>query len=165
VKNRIRNFRLLLVCVLFCAATATGARAENSDRTQVGHDITVAPGEEIGEATCIGCSVRVRGHVSGDVTSIGGSILIEDQGQIDGDATTLGGGIHLAQSAKVTGDVTVLGGRIRRDPSASIDGDVTNFSSPWIVPMILIPLGFIGGVIALIVWVIRRIMRPSLAAA
>lgn len=164
--NRMWRCRLPLICVLFCAATTTAAIAGDSrDRTQIGHDISVAPGEEIGEATCIGCSVHVRGHVSGDVTTIGGSIVVEGQGQIDGDATTLGAGVRLGQSAKVNGDVTVLGGRIRRDPSAAIGGDVTDFSSPWIVPMILIPFAFVGGMIALFVWLIRRIMRRSLPAA
>jgi hypothetical protein len=126
----------------------------------------VAPGEEIGEATCFGCSVRVRGHVSGDVTTFGGSIVVEDQGAIGGDATTFGGGIRLEQQAKVGGDLTVFGGRIRRDPQASVGGDTTNFGGPgWLILVIVVPLAVLGGLIALVIFAIRRITRPSLPAA
>jgi hypothetical protein len=167
VKNRILCLFLTFVALFFCAGLSTAALADSSrDRTQVGHDINIPPGEEVDDATCVGCSVRVRGHVSGDVTTFGGSIVVEDQGEIGGDATTFGGSVRLDPQVKVNGDVTVFGGRIRRDPSASIGGDVTNFGGPgWIVLIILVPFAALGGLIALIVWLIRRAARPSLPAA
>src|SRR5208282_2388070 len=116
VKNRIR--RLLPLVLLFCASTA--AFAASSDRTQFGHDITVAAGEQISEVTCFGCSVRIRGQVNGDVTTFGGAIILEDQGHIGGDATVLGGGARLDGKATVKGDLTVFGGRVRREPTASV---------------------------------------------
>jgi|SRR5208282_589176 len=162
VKNRIR--RLLPLVLLFCASTA--AFAASSDRTQFGHDITVAAGEQISQATCFGCSVRIRGQVNGDVTTFGGSIVVEDQGQIGGDATTLGGSVRLDGKAAVKGDLTVFGGRIRRDPLATVHGDVTNFSGVGSILLLLIlPLLFLAGVVALIVWIVRRLTRPSLPAA
>ncbi len=65
------------------------------DRTQFGHRITIGPGEEVSDVTCFGCSVHVRGHVAGDVTTFGGSVVVEDQGQIDGDLTTFDGDLRL----------------------------------------------------------------------
>jgi hypothetical protein len=167
VKNRIGRLLPLIVLVLFCACASTAALAGASgDRTQFGHDINVAPGEQISEVTCFGCSVRVRGQVNGDVTTFGGSIVVEDEGQIGGDATTFGGGVRLDGKAAVKGDLTVFGGRVRRDPSASVGGDVTNFGSVISVLMIVVmPLLFVGGIVALIIWIVRRATRPSLPAA
>src|SRR6266536_350508 len=82
---------LIFVAILSSAAFADGSR----DRTQVGHSISIGPGEEVTDATCFGCSIRVRGHISGDVTAFGGSVMVEDQGQVNGDATVFGGDIRL----------------------------------------------------------------------
>ncbi len=159
------TFRFLsrLLCLLFCVSIATLALADGQhDRTQLGHNIVIGPGEEVSEATCFGCSIRVRGHVEGDVTTFGGSIVVEDPGQIGGDATTFGGEIRLDKSVSVGGDVTVFGGRLRRDPAASVGGDVTNMGGPgWIVLIVLLPMIFLGLFVALIVWVIRRLLRPA----
>ena len=158
------RLRWALLILLFCGALSSAAFAD-SDRTQVGHTINVGPGEEVGEATCFGCSIRVRGHVDGDVTAFGGSILIEDQGQVKGDATAFGGDVRLDKAAAISGDVTVFGGRVRRDPTASVGGDVNNFGGAgWILLIVVLPLAFIGAFLALIVWLVRRLTRHSVPA-
>ncbi len=141
-----------------CAA----ARGNNaSDRTQFGRSISVAPGEEVSEATCFGCSIRVRGHVAGDVTAFGGSIVVEDQGQVDGDATAFAGSMRLDDSGKVGGDVTVFGGQIHRAPGATLSGGVTVMGGPgWAVVIFAIPLLFLGLLIAFIFWLVQRVTRP-----
>lgn len=134
--------------------------------TQVGNNINIGADEEVSDATCFGCSIRVRGHVSGDVTAFGGSVVVEDQGQVGGDATVFGGDIRIDKEAKVARDVTVFGGRIRRDPASTVGGDVTTMGGPgWIVLIFLVPLIFLGLFVALIVWLIRRLTRPSVPAA
>jgi len=155
-----------LLAGLFLLAISTFALAnESSDRTQVGHDITIGPDEEVSDATCFGCSVRVRGHVTSDVTVFGGSIVVEDQGEIGGDVTTFGGGVRLDKEARLGGDLTVIGGQIRRDPASSVAGDVTNFAgSIWLFLIFGLPLVILGGIIALIVLLVRRLMQPSLPA-
>jgi len=141
-----------------CAAV----RGNNaSDRTQFGRSISVAPGEEVSEATCFGCSIRVRGHVAGDVTAFGGSIVVEDQGQVDGDATAFAGSMRLDDSGKVGGDVTVFGGQIHRAPGATLSGGVTVMGGPgWAVVIFAIPLLFLGLLIAFIFWLVQRVTRP-----
>lgn len=153
--------------LLLVLATATGAFADGShDRTQVGRDITVGPDEQVSDATCFGCSVHIRGQVTGDVTTFGGSIVIEDRGQVGGDATTFGGDIRLDKEVKVSGDVTVFGGRVRRDPAAKVGGDVTNMGGPgWMILIFVIPLFFFALFVALIVWLIRLLLRPRAATA
>lgn len=161
----VRRLGVLSAGLIFFLALSTAAFA-NHDRTQVGHTISVGPDEEVSDATCFGCSIRVRGRVTGDVTAFGGSIVIEDQGQVNGDATVFGGDIRIDKAAKIARDVTVFGGRIRRDPASSVGGDVTTMGGPgWIVLIFLVPLIFVGLFVALIVWLIRRLMRPQVAAA
>jgi hypothetical protein len=157
----------LFIGLLFLVVVALSSAAfADRDRTQVGHTINIGPDEEVGDATCFGCSIRVRGHVSGDVTAFGGSVVVEDQGQVGGDATVFGGDIRIDKAAKVSHDVTVFGGRIRRDPSAEVGGDVTTMGGPgWLFLIFLMPLIFLGMFIALIVWIIRRLLRPSISVA
>ncbi|MGP0017755.1 MAG: hypothetical protein ACLPHP_04230 [Candidatus Sulfotelmatobacter sp.] len=158
--------RLSAWFLLVVAFTAAAFGASLHERTQTGHNISVGPGEEVSEATCFGCSIRVRGHVAGDVTAFGGSIVIEDQGQVGGDATTFGGDIRLDKDVSVKGDVTVFGGRIRRDPAATVGGDTTNMGGPgWVVLIFLLPLVFLGLFVVLIVWFIRRLLRPATPVA
>jgi flagellar biogenesis protein FliO len=65
----------------------------------------------------------------------------------------------------VSGDVTVFGGKVRRDPSATVGGEVTNMSGAgWMILIVVLPLVFLGAIIALIVWLVRRLMRPSVPA-
>lgn len=161
----VRRLRLLSAGLIFVVALS-GAAFGDSDRTHVGNNISIGPDEEVSDATCFGCSIRVRGHVSGDVTAFGGSIVVEDQGQVNGDASAFGGDIRIDKEAKVAHDVAVFGGRIRRDPAATVGGDVTTIGGPgWIFLIFLTPLIFLGLFVALIVWVIRRLLRPSVPAA
>ena len=166
MKDRVFRYRLPIACLILCVAVSSAAFADDDqDRTQVGRNISVSPGQEVTDATCFGCSIRVRGHVSGDVTAFGGSVSVEDQGQVGGDITTFGGGIRLEKEVKVSGDITVFGGRLHRDPAATVGGDATTFGGPgWIVVILGIPLVLLGMFVALVVWVIRRLLRRSVPA-
>lgn len=163
-----RAFRLQVICttLLFCLVSSSAAIAETPDRTHFGNAIRVSAGEETGELTCFGCSIYVRGHVMGDVTAFGGSVVLEDQGEIDGDTTVFAGGLRLAKEAKVGGDVAVFGGRIRRETGSSIGGEVSNFAGPvWLLLIFVLPFLVLGLFIFLVVWLIRRLMRPAVPAA
>jgi hypothetical protein len=165
MRSHVPGLRLISAGLFFFVALTSSAFADH-DRTQVGHTISVGPDEEVGDATCFGCSIRVRGRVAGDVTAFGGSIVVEDQGQVGGDATAFGGDIRVDKEAKIARDVTVFGGRIHRDPGSAVGGDVTTMGGPgWMFLIFLLPLIFLGLVVALIVWLIRRLMKPSVPAA
>ena len=162
------SFARLLSTAVISAALMVGlsgvASAEAPhDRTQFGRDISVAPGEEVSEVTCFACSVRIRGKVKTDVTTFGGNIVVEDQGDISGDTTAFGGDVHLDQGAKVSA-VTVFGGRLYRDPTTSVNGDITTFTGTvWLFLIFVLPFIMLGAFIALIVWIVRRLMRPAVA--
>jgi len=168
--HRVSQHRLpgvAVACFLIILILPTVAFAKtNPDRTQFGHNITVGPNEAVSDVTCIGCSIRIRGQVSGDATSIGGSIFIEEQGQVAGDVTAVAGNARLDKEVKVAGDVTVVGGELRRDPEASVAGDVTNVGGRgWIIPILLVPLVLFGLLIAFVVWLIQRLSRPAAVPA
>jgi hypothetical protein len=108
----------------------------------------------------------VQGHVTSDVTTFGGSVILEDDAEVAGDLTTFGGNVRIEGPAKVNGDVAVFGGRLYRDPSSTVGGDVTNFGSGfWTFFIFGLPLIFLGAFIALIVWLVRMLVRPRIAVA
>lgn len=156
----------LIASILFWLTLSTAAfAAAKPDITHFGSDISIAAGQDVGEATCFGCTVHVRGHITGDVTVFGGNIVVEGPGQIGGDATAFMGGVRLDHGVSIAGDVTVFGGRIRRDPSASIGGEITNFAGiGWMVLILGVPLAFLAGCVVLIVWLVRRVTRTALPA-
>jgi hypothetical protein len=159
---------LFSICLLtaLVALSATMFAQSAPDRTQFGHDVNVGPGETVTEVTCFACSVYVRGRVTSDVTVMGGHVVVEEGGEIKGDTTVLVGGVRLDDGARVGGDLTVFGGGVRREGTSSVAGDITDFNSAiWLILIFGLPLAIIGGVIALLVLLVRRLLRPAYAAA
>jgi len=161
----------LVGAFLFClvvpsvALSLTASAKDNPSYTQFGHNINVGPSDEVSDLTCLGCSIHVRGLVAGDVTTVGGSITIEDQAQVAGDVTSVGGNLRLTKEAKVAGDVTVVGGHLQRDPQVSISGDVTSLSGRgWFLLIFVVPLMLLGLFVAFVIWLIQRLRTPSVPA-
>src|SRR5262249_45468208 len=103
---------------------------------------------------------------AGDVTTFGGSIILEDRGEIGGDVTAFAGDIRLGAATNAGGDVTVFGGQIRRDPAATIGGGVTSMTGKfWGVLSFMSPFVLLGVRIAFIVWLVRRMLRPAVPVA
>ena len=162
----MRSFsRLSLFLILGALTVSIPAFADGShDRTQFGHDIVVSSTDQATEVTCFGCSVHIRGQVSSDVTVFGGSVVIEENGQVGGETTVFGGDLRLDNGAEVS-TVTVFGGKVHRDPGATVTGDVTTFAGGaalWLFLVFGLPFVILGGLIALIIWLVRRYSRPSM---
>jgi hypothetical protein len=113
--------RLLTVIVLTLFPLMLRAQSA-ADRTSFGKDMVINAGENVDDAICYFCSIRVYGTLSGDAVALGGGI--EASGSIEGDALAAGGGVRLAAGARVNGDVTAVGGTLERAPQASVGGDV-----------------------------------------
>jgi len=155
----------VLLSILTISSLAFGEPSE--DRTHFRRNISVDANEEEGDVTCFGCSIHIKGHVMGDETSFGGSIIVEDNGRVEGDVTTIAGNMRIDKQVTINGDVTLLGGRLHRDPAATVGGDVTNLGAGgvWIVLIFLAPFAILGLFVAGIVWLIRRLLRPAVATA
>jgi hypothetical protein len=165
---RIRCCCLKWFGVALCWLLLSGLAFGATDRsyTKIGQNITVGPNEQVADLTCVACSIRVRGQVAGDVTAVGGSIVIESPAQVAGDITAVAGDVRLEQGVKIAGNATVVGGDLHRDPQATVAGDVTTMGGRgWVLPVLLAPFIVLGLLIALVVWLVQRARRPSLPAA
>ena len=159
-----RFFPLPAFCMFAILAlpSTTLAAGANPDRFQMNHDIHIQAGEKVGDVTCIGCSVYVRGQVSGDVTTIAGGVIAESGASIAGDVTTIAGSARVESGTQIAGDLTAIGGDLRRDPQASVAGDVTTVGGRgWVFLIFLVPFAVLGGIVALIIWLIQRSRRPA----
>jgi hypothetical protein len=159
----IKSARTILRILAVLALLAAPALAQKgSDRLQFNHDIFVDPEQKSGDLTCVNCSIFVRGEVAGDVTVVHGNVVVEQGSQVAGDVTVVLGDLRLQSAAHVAGDVTTVAGTVRRKPQASVAGDVTSLGGGvWVILIFLLPLAFVGGIIALIFWLIARIQKPT----
>ena len=157
----------LLCTILATAFSASPAFAKvSSDITQFGHDVRIEADQTADQVTCFGCSVYVRGQVAGDITTFGGNIVLEDGGMIAGEVTSFWGDVRAADNTKLAGDITVMGGSLRRQPTATVAGEVTTFQSRGLVLIILLsPFVVLGGIIALVIWLVRHNRRSTPAMA
>lgn len=159
--SRFAPFPAFCMAVIFLIPASLLA-ATNSDRTQFRRDIRIEADDRVGDVTCVGCSIRVRGHVTGDVTAVAGSIFAESGAAIAGDVTAVGGSVHAENGSEIGGDLTTIGGTLRREPQAAVAGDVTTMGGGgWVFMIFLMPFLLIGGIIALIIWMIQRSRHPA----
>ena len=153
-----------VLCIILATAFTTSpafAKA-GSDITQFGHDIRIEADQKVGQVTCFGCSDHVRGQVARDITTFGGSVILEEGGMIAGEVSSFWGDVRAGDNTRLAGDVSVFGGRLRRQPSAMVAGEVTVFVSRALTYLILIgPFVVLGALIALIVLLVRRNRRPA----
>ncbi|MBV8475681.1 MAG: hypothetical protein JO266_17545 [Acidobacteria bacterium] len=149
-----------LVLPLLVLSTAVCLAKSNPDRTQFGRDIHVAAGEKAADLVCVNCSIYVRGQVAGDATAVRGNIVVESGGEVAGDAVAVWGNIRAESGTKIAGDLTSIAGSIRRDPQSAAAGDVTALEgSKWLLAILVPPILFLGGIVALLIWLIERNRR------
>jgi hypothetical protein len=153
-------FGLLLNLVLVVGAPCFGR--SGSDYTQFGHDIRIGPEQNVGEVTCFNCSVYVRGNVGGDITTFHGSVVLEDNAAVGGEVTAFLGDLRADSGTKIGGDVTVFSGTVHRQQGAEIGGEVTTMDGAfWFFLIFIVPILFLIGIVALIVWLVQRNRRPA----
>jgi hypothetical protein len=157
-----RFFALYAFCILAVLLAPSTTLAANADRFQFNHDIRIQPNDEVGDVTCINCSIHVLGRVSGDVTTVNGNIVAEQGAAISGDVTAVRGDARIENGAQVAGDLTAIAGTVRRDPQATVGGDVTSMGGGgWVFLVFLLPFAVLGGIVALIIWLIQRSRQPA----
>ena len=161
------RFSALLICTLAVSLMPSVlAEAADRDRFQFNHDIRIGPDDKVADVTCVNCSVHVRGHVSGDVVAVHGNVMVEQGASIGGDLTAIAGNARLESGSQVAGDAVAVGGNVRRDPQATVGGDVASLGGEgWVFLVFLLPVAFLGGLVALIVWLIQRSRRPATVSA
>ena len=126
--------RILLIPLLFLCAFPLAAQQSQrnpEDRAQFFHDINIGPNGTANVVQCFGCNVHIRGHVTGDVLTIGGSIYIS--GLVDGNALAVGGHIESQAGGELRGHAAAVGGYVTQPGGGKIDRE--SVSTPYaIVP-------------------------------
>jgi len=166
-KSRSFHIAAIAVATMILAVAVAASAKDNPEYTHIGRTITIDADQQAGDVTCVACNIYIRGQVSGDVTALVGNIFMEDHGQVGGDVTAVAGSLRLDSTAKIGGDATVVGGEMRRVGSAEVGGDVTHvggFAWAWLLLIFLVPLAVLGGIIALIIWIVRRLTAHRLPA-
>jgi uncharacterized RDD family membrane protein YckC/cytoskeletal protein CcmA (bactofilin family) len=180
--------RLMIALLLMCAAGVAGRAGsaeaaadpsneasgrhhrdwndrQNRNLVSVGHDSTLAAGENaesvvsiFGSSTSAGDVVnvvsvfgdtKVTGSVEDAAVAVFGTTTID--GKVDGDAVAVLGNVELGPHAEIGGNVVSVLGTVRRDPAAIVHGDVHN-----------IFIGDFGGLTGLRVWITHCLLygRP-----
>ena len=139
-------FGTSLLAVLLMPTLAFASRG-GQDRVQVFQSIDVTTEQQVGDAVCIFCSIRMAGTANGDVVAVGG-------------------GIRLGEDASVAGDTVGLGGGVSRHPNATVKGSLVSQANPLIfiglfLGAVVIPLLPVALFIWLIVWLVRSNRRPQ----
>ena len=153
--NTCHRFALSSLLLLACSLPLFAASAP--DRTQFGRDIHIQAGERTADVTCFNCSIYFAGKAAGDVTAFHGNVLLESGAEVAGDVTAIWGNVRTESSTQIAGDLTAIAGAVRRDPQSTASGGVTSLEgTKWIFAMIVPPLVFLGGIIALVIWLVQR---------
>jgi len=154
-------FRYVAFTLMLLGSSGVIARADaNRDRFQTGRDIRVEADERVGDVTCLNCSIYIRGQVGGDVLTVHGNVVVYQGAQVGGDIASLVGNLRLETGAQVGGDVASIGGAVRRDSGVTVGGDVSAMpGAGWVLAIFVLPLLFLGGIIALIIWLVQRNRR------
>ncbi len=148
---------LAFLGVFLLSLYAPGLAASAPERTQFGSDIHVQPEERTSDVTCFNCSIYFAGKASGDVTAFHGHVVIEPGAEVAGDVTVFWGSVRTESGTQIAGDLTAIAGSAHRDAQSTIAGSVTSLQgSKWLLALVLPPLIFLGGIIALIIWLVQR---------
>jgi hypothetical protein len=123
--------RSLLILLLCGVPAAAQTKLRPKDRFRILRSITIEPGETVSDVQCFACSVLVRGHVTGDIITVGGDIVVE--GAVDGDALAAGGGVESRAQGKMSGNAIAVGGYVETKEGGAIGGKSLG------IPYVIIP--------------------------
>jgi hypothetical protein len=118
----VRYHAGVLPALVVGLALSGAAEVAAEDRVHCLWDVVVSRDEIVGDAVCIGCSIRVDGSVQGDAVSILGDLDVA--GTVGGEAVASGGAVRLARSASVGEDAVAIGGAVSLEPGARVAGEV-----------------------------------------
>jgi hypothetical protein len=146
--------RFAIPAILLCLF-APLARAQSRDVVQFGNDIVVREGEEAHDAVCFACSIEIDGTLHGDAVAFLGNIRV--RGHAEHDAVAFLGNISVGDNASIERDVVVFAGNLHTGAGSSIGNDRVVFP----IFMFILPLFFVAGFVALIIWAIRALVYRS----
>lgn len=85
------------------------AERRGGERVGYGQVVRVEEGQEVDEVVGFGDDVHVLGHVRGDATAFGGSVIVHPTGVVRGDAVAFGGDVRIHDGGRIEGGRVSLG--------------------------------------------------------
>jgi hypothetical protein len=149
----MRRMLPLIFALLFLAAAATRAFAAD-DRVAILRSISIEEGEEVQNAVCILCSIRIDGSVQQNAVAILGGV--RSNGPIGQNAVSILGSISLGRDAHVGQNCVAVLGSVRHYTSGQIGQNVVEI--PF--GIIFIPIFIFIGIIYLIRTLVWRARMP-----
>ncbi|MBV8674051.1 MAG: hypothetical protein JOZ33_11500 [Acidobacteriaceae bacterium] len=149
----MRRILPFIFALLIVAAAVPRAQADN-DRVAIFHSISVAEGEQVQNAVCIFCSIRIEGAVHENAVAIFGTI--RSNGPIEQNAVSILGGISLGQEAHVGQNCVAVLGSVRPYSSGQVGQNVVEI--PF--GIVFIPIFLFVGIIYLIRTLVWRARAP-----
>lgn len=111
VVRRSCRSAVLSLAVLLAVGAATAARASSDSESGLGPGLRLEAGSVARQPiVAVGRGVEVDGEALAGVTALNGTVKVT--GTVRGDVTVLGGDLILASTAAIDGDALVLGGRL-----------------------------------------------------
>ena len=141
-------FALLLV------AAAVPRAFGDDNRVSIFSSISVEEGENVQNAVCILCSVRIDGSVQQNAVAILGSV--RSNGPIGQNAVSILGSVSLGRDAHVGQNCVAVLGSVRRFASGQVGQNVVEI--PFVI--VLIPVFLFIGVVYLIRTLVSRGRTP-----
>jgi uncharacterized RDD family membrane protein YckC len=77
---------------------------------RIGQDYVVRAGETVDDVVIVSGSLRIDGHVEGDVAVIVGTVDLGSGAVVDGNVVNVGGGVTAQPGATINGDLVTVGG-------------------------------------------------------
>jgi hypothetical protein len=99
------------------------------DRFQYLQNLVIAPGERVRYATCVLCSITVRGSVGRWATALWGDVTVEADGGVGERIEANGGRITLLAGARVNHSLSAIGGSVIMEPDVKTNR-VFGFGQP-----------------------------------
>jgi hypothetical protein len=96
-------------------------RPSGDERVSIGRSIHLEKGETASNVVCIGCSVVIDGHDTGDAVAIGGSVRVT--GTVEGNAVSVGSSVQVGDGAVVEGDAVSVGSGVHTSGSGEVRGE------------------------------------------
>ena len=145
---------LPLVFTLLLTAAVVPRAFGDDTRVSIFHSISVEDGEDVQNAVCILCSIRINGSVEQNAVAILGSI--HSDGPIGQNAVSILGSVNLGREAHVGQNCVAVLGSVSRFSSSQVGQNIVEI--PFAI--IFIPIFLFIGLVYLIRTLVLRARVP-----
>lgn len=151
--------RVAVPWIVLTASAIVSPMAQAKDIVVVHDSVQVNSTDNVTDIVCAFCTVRLDGPIKGDLVTAFADVEVAPGVSVDGDFVSAFTHLRMANGSSIGQDMVYFGGEQQIAPSANIEKDRVGVPQVIAVLLLLIPLCFIAGMIYLIIFIIRRLVR------